>query len=78
MTANGFIVVKQVRNEQVGRVIVSFLGSRGILARVDEDDGGDMIPSLELSRGVRVLVSEADAEEAMAALGEFEDDDSEE
>lgn len=64
-------VVVHVENDEVGaRIVIGFLESQGIEARMSEDDAGDQIPSLESTQGVKVLVSAEDAERARQLLEE--------
>ena len=72
MNLPGFVAVKQLASEAAAAVLVSLFESRGISATMNEDDAGDMIPSLEMTRGVQVLVAEADATRAREILREFD------
>ena len=74
MAQPGFTIVRETQHESEAQVILSVLASEGIEAQIDEDDAGDMLPSLEESRGVRVLVASADAARANEILDEYEAD----
>ena len=64
-------VMVHVENDEVGaRIVIGFLESQGIEARMSEDDAGDQIPSLERTQGVKVFVSAEDAERARQLLEE--------
>ena len=71
----GFVVVRESLHDSEAQVIVALLASEGIEAVIDEDDAGQMLPSLDESRGVRILVASVDAPRAEAILDEYEDDD---
>ena len=74
----GFVIVRESLHDSEAQVIVGLLASEGIEAVIDEDDAGHMLPSLDESRGVRVLVPEGEAARAAAILTEYENDDGEE
>ena len=74
----GFVVVRESLQESEAQVIVSLLESEGIDATINEDNAGDMLPPLEETRGVQVLVAEADLARAEEILAEFEQEEGEE
>ena len=70
MTLPGFVVVKEEVHEIDAEVVAAFLRSEGIEARINVDDAGRMLPSLDESRFSQVLVAEADAARARALIAE--------
>ena len=70
MPDEGAVVVHVENDEASARIVLGFLESQGIEARIFEDDAGDQLPSLEAVRGVNVLVPAADAERARQLLRE--------
>lgn len=74
MVQPGFVAVRESLHASEAQIVLSVLESEGIEAQLDEDDAGEMIPSLDESRGVRVLVASADAARARQILDEYEAD----
>jgi hypothetical protein len=62
------VVVSTFSDKATAAAAVSLLQSEGIEAAIASDDAGGEIPSLDLARGVRVLVQEEHAEFAKALL----------
>ena len=72
------IAIAVFTNEVEAEVARSLLDSRGIPAAVMSDDAGGMIPSLQQTTGVRLMVSEEDADNARDILEEEYGDEDEE
>ena len=68
-------VVHVESDETAAHIVVGFLESCGISATITEDDAGDQIPSLESTRGVKVVVASEDADRARKLLDERETED---
>jgi hypothetical protein len=62
------VVVHEEPREADARIVVGFLQAKGIRAMIFEDDAGDQLPALELTRGVKILVPARDAERARELL----------
>jgi hypothetical protein len=72
MPMPGLVVVKEVTQRLEADTVAAFLRSKGLDAVVNADDVGGEIPSLDQTRGVRVLVPESEAEEAKKFLAAAE------
>ena len=72
MSDREMTIVHIENDEAAGQIVVSFLQSNGIDAMIAEDDAGDQLPSLELTRGVQVFVPVEDAKRARELLAERE------
>ena len=72
MPMPGLVVVKEVTQRLDADNVAAFLRSKGLDAIVNADDVGGEIPSLDQTRGVRVLVPESEAEEAKKLIAEAE------
>jgi len=75
MSDKRMVVVHVVSEETKARVEIGFLRSRGIEAQILEDDAGDQIPSLESTQGIKILVSDEQAELARTLIRERESND---
>ena len=75
MSDTRLVVVHIVSEETKARIEIGFLRSRGIEAQMLEDDAGDQIPSLERTQGVKILVSEEQADLARSLIQERESSD---
>lgn len=62
------VVLKVFNNEIDARMAQQALQQSGVKAFVSKDDVGGMEPQLQLTAGVRLLVSGADAERAHQLL----------
>ncbi|MEM1126683.1 MAG: DUF2007 domain-containing protein [Bacteroidota bacterium] len=60
-------------NEIDAEIAKDFLRAEGISAYVSKDDSGGMDPHFQLTRGVRVVIMERDAERALAVLQALQD-----
>ena len=74
MSSTEMTIVHVENDEAAARIVVGFLQSHGIDAKISEDDAGDQLPSLEAVRGVQVFVPVADAERARTVLANRETD----
>ncbi|MBX2991117.1 MAG: DUF2007 domain-containing protein [Bacteroidetes bacterium] len=64
------IVIAEFENELEAEIAIGHLEAAGIEARLIKDDAGGMLPSLQQTSGVRVLVDEGKRQEAEAVLHE--------
>jgi hypothetical protein len=64
----GQIIIETFENAFEAEVAKGYLETAGIAATIDKDDVGSMIPSLQLSAGVRLIVPEKQAERAKEIL----------
>ena len=64
----GYVVLEAFENIFDAEVAKGHLEAAGIAATIDKDDVGSMIPSLQLSAGVRLIVPEGQAEMAKEIL----------
>lgn len=64
----GHVIVETFDNAFEAEVAKGHLEAAGIAATIDKDDVGSMIPSLQLSAGVRLIVPEGQAELAKEIL----------
>jgi Putative prokaryotic signal transducing protein len=62
------VVLKMFSNEIEARMAQQVLEQSGVRAFVFKDDAGGMEPQLQLTGGVRLLVSGADAKRAQQLL----------
>lgn len=62
------VLIKIFSNEMSARIAQSFLKASGIEVVVLKDDEGGMAPSLQSTMGVRLLVDQEHAEEALKLL----------
>ncbi len=67
------VVVSTFPNHETAEAAVSLLQSEGVEAVISSDDAGGEIPSLELARGVRVLVQRENEEFARGLLNQGAD-----
>ncbi len=72
---NGLVPVYIASNETEAEIIKSLFISMGISADVFADDGGGMLPNLQLSKGVAVVVGESDKAEAEKILERYRNGD---
>jgi hypothetical protein len=68
----GIAVVRTVPTREEAELLRGVLETNGITAFVASDDARGLQPPLELVRGVKVLVAEADREEAEEVLRALE------
>ena len=66
--ASRFTVLEVFNNEVEAEMARSRLGASGIEAFVSKDDAGGMRPHLQLSQGVRLLVSQEEVDAAREVL----------
>jgi hypothetical protein len=64
------VVVARVPSLVEAQLVVGMLESSGIAAATSSDDAGGFDPQLQLTQGVRVLVSTADAASARQLIAE--------
>jgi hypothetical protein len=64
------VVVGEFENEIDAEIAKGHLESAGIKAFIVKDDAGGMLPSLQNTEGVRLLVDETNEERAKIVLGE--------
>jgi hypothetical protein len=76
MNLDEAVVLRTYPNEALARIVVSRLGFEGIEAHIQKDDCGGAYPSLQMSRGVRLLVKPEDLEDAERILNELEVEES--
>ena len=62
------VVVGEYENELDAEIAKGHLESSGISASILKDDGGGMLPSLQISEGVQVVVSASQSEKARKIL----------
>ena len=66
------VVIARVPSLVEAQLIVGMLESAGIAAVTSSDDAGGFDPQLQLTQGVRVLVSTEDAQRARQLIAEAE------
>ncbi len=76
MNLDEAVVLRTYASETVASMAVSRLGFEGIEAHIQKDDCGGAYPSLQISRGVRLLVKPKDMEDAEKILNELEAEES--
>ncbi|MEY2433956.1 MAG: putative prokaryotic signal transducing protein [Acidimicrobiaceae bacterium] len=64
------VVIARVPTLIEAQLVVGMLESNGIAAATSSDDAGGFDPQLQLTQGVRVLVSDADASRARQLIRE--------
>jgi hypothetical protein len=64
------VVIAEFENQLEAEIAIGHLESAGIAASLIKDDAGGMLPSLQQTAGVQVLVSESERERAVAVLEE--------
>jgi hypothetical protein len=62
------VVVGEYENEIDAEIAKGHLTASGIPASIIKDDGGGMLPSLQNTEGVQLLVAEDQSEKAMKIL----------
>ena len=62
------IVIGEYENEIDAEIAKGHLESSGIQASVIKDDGGSMLPSMQITEGVQLVVTESQSEEAKKIL----------
>ena len=62
------IVVGEYENEIDAEIAKGHLESSGIQASVIKDDGGSMLPSMQITEGVQLVVNETQSEKAKKIL----------
>ena len=62
------IVVGEYENEIDAEIAKGHLESSGIQASVIKDDGGSMLPSMQITEGVQLVVTESQSEKAKKIL----------
>ena len=62
------IVVGEYENEIDAEVAKGHLESSGIQVSVIKDDGGSMLPSMQMTEGVQLVVTESQSEKARKIL----------
>jgi hypothetical protein len=62
------VVVGEYENELDAEIAKGHLEASGIPASIIKDDGGGMLPSLQNTRGVQLLVAETQSENAKKIL----------
>jgi hypothetical protein len=69
MESADLVEVACLSSRTEAEIAVARLEADGIVAFASLDDGGGAIPSLDLVRGVRILVAPEDEERARVSLG---------
>ncbi len=64
----GYVVVATVADEVSAELAQAALAAAGIEAYLRREDVGGMLPALQQSRGIKVLVDAAHADEARTIL----------
>lgn len=64
------VVIKIFSSETEAAIVRGRLESEGITAIITKDDGGGMLPPLQQSMGVKLLVNENDVKKAKGILEE--------
>ena len=62
------VVVGEYENEIDAEIAKGHLESSGIQASVIKDDGGSMLPSMQITEGVQLVVNETQSEKAKKIL----------
>lgn len=62
------VVVGEYENEIDAEIAKGHLEASGIPSSIMKDDGGGMLPSLQNTEGVQLVVSETQKEKAMKVL----------
>jgi hypothetical protein len=62
------VVIRVYENEMEAELAKGHLKSSGITASIVKDDGGGMLPSLQNTAGVRLVVDESQIEKARSIL----------
>jgi hypothetical protein len=70
------VVIRTYASEAVANIAGSRLGFEGIETHIQKDDCGGAYPSLQMCRGVRLLVKPGDREDAERILNEMEEEES--
>lgn len=70
------VVIATFENEFDAEIVIGHLEAAGISAGLIKDDAGGMLPSLQQSRGVRVLVPESQQQQAQDLLNDLQDETS--
>jgi nitrate reductase NapE component len=76
MNLDRTVVIRTYTSEALAIVDNSRLGFEGIKAYIQKDDCGGAYPSLQISRGVRLLVKPEDMEDAEKILNQMEAEES--
>ena len=76
MNLDRAVVLRTYTSEALASVANSRLGFEGIEAYIQKDDCGGAYPSLQISRGVRLLVKPEDMEDAEKILNQMEAEES--
>lgn len=76
MNPDEAVVLRTYTSEVVASIASSRLGFEGIEAHIQKDDCGGAYPSLQMSRGVRLLVKHENLEDAEKILNEMEAEES--
>ena len=62
------VVVGEYENEIGAEIAKGHLESSGIQVSVIKDDGGSMLPSMQITEGVQLVVTESQSEKAKKIL----------
>ena len=62
------IIIANYENEIDAEIAKGHLESSGIQASVIKDDGGSMLPSMQITEGVQLVVNETQSEKAKKIL----------
>ena len=62
------IIIANYENEIDAEIAKGHLESSGIQASVIKDDGGSMLPSMQITEGVQLVVTESQSEKAKKIL----------
>jgi hypothetical protein len=75
MNLDETVVLRTYTGESVANIAASRLGIEGIEAHIQKDDCGGAYPSLQMARGVRLVVRAEDVEDAERILNEMESEE---
>jgi hypothetical protein len=76
MNLDETVVLRTYTGESVASIAASRLGIEGIEAHIQKDDCGGAYPSLQMARGVRLVVRAEDVEDAEKILNDMEAEES--
>ena len=76
MNPEEFVVIETFSEVSVARITASRLAAEGIEAHIQKDDCGGAYPSLQMARGVQLVVRLEDVEKAKIILNDMEPEES--
>ena len=72
---DGFVTIETYTTSYAAEMAAKLLESAGIKAVVHSDNAGGLEPQLDFTRGVRLMVLEAEAQAARAVLADVQETD---